>query len=112
MRQFYTIMRSAKVPKQLWDYLIIWICETSNLSVSSTKYTNGRTPIEIISGDTPDISKYLDFSFYNWVSYRTNAGLGKVSVGRWIGVSHKIGQLMSYSVLPVSGKPISTTNVQ
>ena len=27
-------------------------------------------------------------------------------------MSHKIGQLMSYWVLPISGKPISTTNVQ
>ena len=91
-RRFYTIMRSAKVPARLWDYLIVWICETSNLSVSSTKYAGGRTPIEIITGDTPDISEYLDFSFYDWVSYRANAGLGEVSIGRWIGVSHKIGQ--------------------
>ena len=60
----------------------------------------------------PDISEYLDFSFYDWVSYRCNTGLGEISIGRWIGVSHKIGQLMSYWVLPISGKAISTTNVQ
>ena len=73
-RRFFIIMRKLKVPKRLWDYLIIWICETSNLSISSTKYASGRTLIEIITGDTPDISKYLDFSFYDWVSYRSNAG--------------------------------------
>ena len=62
-RCFYIIMKKLKIPKQLWDYLIVWISETSNLSISSTKYASGRTPIEIITGDMPDISEYLDFSF-------------------------------------------------
>ena len=88
-------MKRLNIPKRLWDYLIIWICETFNLSVSSSHYANGRTPIEIITGETPDISEYLDFGFYNWVTFRSNAGLGEVSIGPWIGVSHKVGQLMS-----------------
>ena len=41
-----------------------------------------------------------------------NAGLGKVSLGRWLGVSHKVGQLMSYWILPDTGKVISCTTVQ
>ncbi len=105
-------MVRKQVPKRLWDYLLIWICETSSLSVSSSKYANGRTSLEIITGETPDISEYLDFGFYEWVNYRTNAGLGETSLGRWLGVSHKIGQLMSYWILPVSGKPISCVTVQ
>ena len=90
----------------------VWIYKTYILSVSSLQYANGHTPIEISTGDIPDISEYLNFGFYDWVLYRANAGLRELSIGRWIGVSHKIGQLMSYWVLPVSGKPISTTNVQ
>ena len=106
------MMTRLGVSKRLWDYLIVWICETYNLSVSSSQYANGRTPIKIITGDTPDISEYLNFGFYDWVLYWANAGLGELSIGRWIGVSHKIGQLMSYWILPVSGKSISTINVQ
>ena len=96
----------------MWDFLALWICETGSLSVSSSHYANGRTGIEIITGETPDISEYLDFGFYDWVVYRNNAGLGELSIGRWLGVSHKIGQLMSYWVLTVSGRPISCVNVQ
>ena len=95
-RRFYQIIHKKAVPKRLWDYLIVWICETSSLSVSSSKYANGRTAVEIISGETPDISEYLDFGFYDWILYTSNAGLGERQIGRWIGVSHKVGQMMSY----------------
>ena len=89
-----------------------WRCETNNLSVSSSKYANGRTAIEMITGKTLDISEYLDFSFYDWVVYRSNAGLGEPELGQWIVVSHKIGQLMSFWILPISGIPISCVTVQ
>ena len=74
-------MKQAKnVPDRLWDYLMLWICETGNLSVSSSKYTDGRTSTEILTCDTPDTSGYVDFSFYDWVSIRQNAGMGKVEL--------------------------------
>lgn len=111
-RRWYHIMTKKKVPRRLWDYGIIWISETGNLAVSSSRYANGRTSIEIITGETPDISEYLEFGFYDWVTYRSNAGLGELSIGRWLGVSHKIGQSMSYWILTKYGKIISCTTVQ
>ena len=44
--------------------------------------------------------------------YRPNAGLGESSVGRWLGVSHKVGQLMSYWVLTISGHVVLCTDMQ
>jgi hypothetical protein len=41
----------------------------------------GRCPLERIAGKTVDISEYLDFSFYNWVWYRENAGLDETKFG-------------------------------
>ena len=95
-KRWYRIMMKQGVPQRLWDYGINWVCETNNLSVSSSRYAGGRTAVEYVTGETPDISEYLDFSFYDLVTYRSNAGLGEISIGRWLGVSHKIGQLMSY----------------
>ena len=106
------MLQRKNVPQRLWDYLLVWICETGNLSVSSSRYANGRTPLEIITGETPDISEYIDFGFYDWVVNRSNAGLGENYLGRWLGVSKKVGQLMSYWILPVSGRPISCVTVQ
>ena len=76
------------------------------------RYGDGRMPLEIITGETPDISEYMDFDFYDWVLYCSNEGLGEVEVARWLGVSHRVGRMMSYWLLPESGIPISATTVQ
>ena len=62
--------------------------------------------------ETPDITKYLDFTFYDWIKKCTHAGLDELSIGRWLGVSHKVGQMMSYWVLTLSGHIISCITVQ
>jgi hypothetical protein len=64
------------------------------------------------NGNTPDTSEYLDFEFYDRVLFRTNAGLGKVQLGRWLGVSHRVGCMMSFWLLPPSSIPVSVTTVQ
>ena len=35
-----------------------------NLAVLTSRYADDRTGIEIITGETPDISEYIDFGFY------------------------------------------------
>lgn len=82
------------------------------ITASHAADLQGRTPLEALTGETPDISQYLDFGFYDRVWFKEDAGLGEVKLGRFLGVSHDIGSLMSYWVLPVSGIPISRTTVQ
>ena len=110
-RRWYRIMTKRDIPDRLWDFGLIWVCETGNLTASSSKYAGGRTSLELITGETPDISEYLDFGFYDWVIYRSNAGLGELSLGRWLGVSHRVGQLMSYWILTETGNIISCITV-
>lgn len=95
-RRWYRIQQKEDVPKQLWDFGISWVCETANVTVSSPRYAEGRTPLEIITGITPDITEYLDFTFYDWITYKTGGGVHPAELGRWLGVSHCIGALMSY----------------
>ena len=94
---------------RLWDYGIAYVSETANVMTNGSRYSKGRTPLEIITGITPDISEYVDFGFYDYVVYKTNAGVGQPELGRWLGVSHRVGQVMSYWVLPQSGIPIWMT---
>jgi hypothetical protein len=54
----------------------------------------GNCPLQEVTGETVDISEYLDFGFYDHV-YKENAGLGETLIGRWLGVSHRVGGLMS-----------------
>ena len=48
------------------------------------------------TGETPDISQYIEFEFYDRYWYNDNAGLGETKLGKWWGVSHRIGSIMSY----------------
>ena len=57
--------------------------------------------MEALTGETPDISEYLDFGFYDLVWYKETAGLGEIQLGRFLDVSHGTGSLMSYWVLPL-----------
>jgi hypothetical protein len=55
-KRWYRLMLKKKVPLRLWDYGFAWVCETDNICANMSKYADGRTPLEIITGDTPDIS--------------------------------------------------------
>ena len=79
---------------------------------STAEKLQGQTPLEFITGETPDISEYLYFGWYDRVWYKEDAGLGETKLQRFLGPSHKVGSLMSYWVLPKSGIPISRTTVQ
>jgi hypothetical protein len=59
------------------------ICETGNVIANSSRYADQRTPLEIITGETPDITEYLDFAIYEWVIlHKTNAGVAPPELGR------------------------------
>ena len=82
------------------------------LTASFAANLQGRKPLEALTGETPDISQYLDFGFYDQVWLKEDSGLGEIKLGRFLGVSKQVGSLMSYWVLPASGIPVSRTSVQ
>ena len=105
-------MVQKNVPQRLWDYGLQWVCDIQNRTSNSSRGLEGRCPLERITGETVDISEYLDFGFYDWVWYRENAGLGETKLGRWLGVSHRVGTLMSFWIITGTGKVLSRTTVQ
>ena len=110
-KRWFRIMLKKKVPKRLWDYGIKWVCEVMQRTASTSGDLSGRTALEQLTGETPKILEYLDFTFYDWCWYNGNAGLGETKLGRWFGVSHRVGSLMSYWVLTQKGNVISCTTV-
>lgn len=97
---------------RLWDFVLEYTVNIMNVTVNFSKYAEGRTPIDRITGSTPEITEYLDFHMYAWVHFQTDGQLGTNQIGRWLGVSHKGGPFLTYWVLPASGIPISTDTVQ
>jgi hypothetical protein len=49
--------------KRLWDYCTLYHSELRNIIMHPHFKLHGHTQYEIITGHTPDISEYLDYSW-------------------------------------------------
>jgi Reverse transcriptase (RNA-dependent DNA polymerase) len=111
-KKWLRVMVKKRVPQRLWDYGLRWVCDIQNRTSNTARGLNGRCPLERVTGESVDISEYLDFGFYEWAWYKENAGLGETKLGRWLGVSHRTGTLMSYWILTKECQVLSRTTVQ
>jgi hypothetical protein len=99
------------VHPRLWDYGVEWICEIMSRTYRE-KY--GRTGLEVLTGDTPDISNYTDSTFYSPVWFwKTPSAQEPPQPGRWLGVANDIGTgTLSYWVIDKKGEVYARTSVQ
>ena len=104
-------MHRAKCPERLWDYGLEYTSQIREWM--ARPLTHDRTPLELLTGITPDISEYLPFDFYGWVKYQDVRGGGTENdIGRWLGVAENIGQGMCYYVLKENRKIIAQSKVR
>ncbi len=98
----------------LWDHCCQYVVDLRNRLARPLPQLHGRTPYEMMTGNTPDVSKYLEFTWYKPVWYYEPSVFPKENkiLGYWIGVAHRIGQAMCYWLLPASTIPIACTTVQ
>ena len=88
---------------RLWDYCTTYICELRCLTVHDHFSLHDRTPYEIVTGHTPDISEYLDYKWYDVIWYYDQLEPfpnERRKLARWLGVSHHVGQGLCYAILP------------
>jgi len=76
--------------------------------------SNDRTPTELVTGNTPDISHLINFGYYSWIKYWEPTGFPAdgEKLGKWLGVAHDIGQAMTYYVLKQNGKIVARSTVR
>ncbi len=106
-------MLKSNVSPRLWDYALIY---ESNILNRIPCGRHQRTGIEMITGETPGISEWIDFEFYDRVWYYDQKkieinGSGR-RLTRWLSVAHSIGSDLCYWPLLESGKIIARTTVQ
>ncbi len=111
-RRWFRTMIRKRVPRKLWDYGVRWTTQVMQQTSTQAGGLRGQCPLQAVTGETIDISEYLDFGFYDHVSWKENAGLGETSIGCWLGVSHRVGGLMLYWILTKNGTVQSRTTVQ
>ena len=108
-----TRMRASQVPTRLWDYGLVYIAEIQSLLARGV---DQRPGIERVTGNTIDISEWLDFDFYDrvwyWDAKKMDMTDERARIGRWLGISHRVGSDMTYWILTESGNVIARSTVQ
>jgi hypothetical protein len=79
--------------------------------------SNQRTGYKEVAGQRPDISKWLDFEFYDlewWLDQPTKPNItdDMRRLVRWLGVSQRVGSNMSYWLITPDSKIILKTSVE
>ena len=98
------------MPRCLWDYTLAWCAEIYSHMYNAKSQ---RTGLERLTGDTPDISEWLEFDIYDQVWFWDSPGKEEnPKPGCWLGVSHRIGSALCYSLIDVKGSVLSRTSVQ
>ena len=110
-RRWRLLYQRRRIPKRMWDYAVVHIARIMSLTVRAG---SDRTPMELITGQTPDISEYIDFDFYDWVWYIDNPNDKEEppKLGRWLGVAENYGAGMCFFVLAQNGKVLARSTVQ
>mmetsp|Transcript_11237 Transcript_11237/g.16168 ORF Transcript_11237/g.16168 Transcript_11237/m.16168 type:complete len:1367 (+) Transcript_11237:2028-6128(+) len=106
------LMDRKRVPEELWDFGLEY---TADLRCFIARpELDYRTPYEVLTGDTPDISDYLNFELYQWVKVYDPAAFpsNREYLGRWLGPAHYVGQALCYYVLKENGQVITRTSVR
>ena len=109
-RRMRDLVRRKNMHRRLWDYALVWLAEV--MSRTWNRRT-GRTGLEAITGDTPDISEWIDFDMYDKIWYWDSPNAEENPLpGRWLGISHRVGSALCYYIINGNGKVLSRTSVQ
>ena len=107
-------MQKKRVPKRLWGFGLV---AESKIMTRMACGQDCRTGYEKVTGQTADISAWLDFGFYDLVYSYDRPNKPDVyddvrRLARWLGISHRVESDMCYWLITESQKLISKTSVE
>jgi hypothetical protein len=95
-------------PANTWLLALMYVCLLLNHLVSSA--LGWKPPQQILTGQTPDISQFLHFSFYELVYYHsysdTFPSSSNEEQGWWVGIATHVGDALTYKILTKHNKII------
>ncbi len=108
------VMNMRNIPPEFWFLCAEWCADVMNHTAE--KSLGWKPPLEVLTGQTVDISKLLYFMFYDHVAvprykdneYQQQIGSKKKSeiTGRFIGFSWDVGHAMTFKIVTDDTKKI------
>jgi len=106
-------MYRKRIPHRFWDKAL---CYHGEILTLLSRRQDGKTGWEHVFGQTPDISNWLEFTFYTPVWYihdhENTMVTSNSRIGRWLGVNHSVDNKLCYFVLTDQHKVIARHSVQ
>jgi hypothetical protein len=95
------ILNHTGAPDFTWLLCVSYVCYVFNHLAHES--LNNRTPLEVLTGSTPDISVLLQFHFWEPVYYRLDDATfpsdGTEQRGRFVGIADSVGDALTYKIL-------------
>ena len=87
-------------PENMWFLCMLFVIYL--LNHLAVKRLDWRTPIEVATGETPDISNLIQFHWYERVYYYDPLASfpeSKEKLGRFVGIAENVGNTLTYKIL-------------
>jgi hypothetical protein len=94
------LMAYKNVPEDLWLLCLEYVADIMN--ITAVQSLNWQTPLQRLTGQTPDSSIAMVFEFYDDVYYRRDPVFPSQTVekkGRFVGFSKDVGHALTYKIL-------------
>jgi hypothetical protein len=95
------VMNFSGAPANTWLLSLMYVCILLNRLASTA--LGWKTPLQVLTGQTPDISKSLHFSFYEPVYYHLYSdsfpSSSNEEQGWWVGIATHVGDALTYKIL-------------
>ena len=95
------ILDKSDAPEKYCTFVVLYSAQIINHSAHPS--LNWRTSHECFFGDTPDVSVFWGFKFWQKLRYLVNYVKlpgNKYKPGRWIGIEWQSGDHLTYEILP------------
>jgi hypothetical protein len=132
-RKYKKLKRKTNSPKAVWDHLLMYASLILSHTARDITELEGQVPQTLMTGDTSDISKLVEFEWYEWVWFSPSTerlpeklGKGKkkyldhetgsdqflnMELGRYLGPSLEMGEELASKILTQTGHIAVRTSV-
>ena len=95
------VLNLSGAPANLWLLALVYVAVVLNHLASAA--LGWKSPLQVLTGQTPDISPFLQFSFYEPVYYHAYTdhfpSESNEQQGWWVGIATHVGDALTYKVL-------------
>jgi hypothetical protein len=102
------VLNLSGAPANTWLLALMYVCLLLNHLASEA--LGWKPPLQVLTGQTPDISQFLHFCFFEPVYYNaynnTFPSASNEEQGWWVGVATHVGDALTYKILTKSHQVI------